>query len=212
MPFSASLIEITLRYTNQSQQCQTARQYTWDGAAIAAATPAQVGEAWWNHYKTAWRALCVTTAAVAQFTSVLVREVGGGLAYGEYAIPVGEQLGTRDGTGLGNPLPSYCMVGCRLSVGSGVTRPGQMRIPFALEGDNAGQTVEAPFMALCEDLAELYSQPNIMGAPVATGVLTPNVVRFGADNDTVLANQPVDGFVLNTHFTSQVSRRFGHGS
>lgn len=212
MAFSASHIEITLRYTNLSQNCQTARVYSWDGAAIAAAAPAQVGEAWWNHYKAAWRALAVTTSDVAQFLSVLVREVGGGLAYGEYAIPAGEQLGTRDGSGLGNPLPPFVATGCRLTVGTGATRPGQMRIPFALEGDSDGTVFNSTWLALCEDLADLYSNANAMGAPVATGVLFPNVVTFGADNDTIVADQDIVGYVLKTTITSQVSRRIGHGN
>lgn len=212
MAFAASDIEITLRYTNLSQNCQTARVYTWDGAAIAAATPAQVGEAWWNHYKDAWRALAVSASAVAQFLSVIVREVGGGLAYGEYAIPSGEQLGTRDGTGLGNPLPPFVATGCRLTVGTGITRPGQMRIPFALEGDSDGSVFNATWLGLCEDLADLYSNANTLGAPVATGVLFPQVVRFGVDNDTIAAGQDIVGFVLKPQITSQVSRRIGHGS
>lgn len=212
MAFSASDIEITLRYTNLGQNCQTARVYTWDGAAIAAATPEQVGNAWWNHYKDAWRALLVDATDVGQFLSVLVREVGGGLAYGEYAIPSEEQTGTRDGTDLGNPLPPFVATGCRLTVASGVTRPGQFRIPFALEGDSNGSVFNSTWLALCEDLAELYSSANTMGAPVATGVLFPQVVRFGVDNNVIAAGQDVVGFVLRPQITSQVSRRIGHGS
>lgn len=212
MAFSASHIEITLRYTVLSQECQTARQYTWDGAAIAAATAVQVGEAWWNHVKAAWRALVVADAVAGEFKSVLVREIGGSLSYGEYPIPVGEKLGTRSATGLGAYLPSYCAVGVRLSVGSSVTRPGQMRIPFMTEFDNDNNNVHATFQGLVNTLADLYDAPNTLGAPVATGVLTPNVVRYGNNPDTLLASQPIIGHVTNTSTTSQVSRRKGHGS
>lgn len=212
MAFSGSHIEISLKYTNLGQNCITARCYTWDGVAIGAATPAQVGEAWWNHYKDAWRALAPDNGSDALFQSVLIREVGGGLAYGEYAVPSGEQAGTRDSGVLGEQMPSYCAVGCRFTVGSGVTRPGQMRVPFLNEVDTGGNVVGAPFLALAEDLATLYSESNILGAPVATGVITPTVVRFGVDNDTIAASQPIDSFVLNSFITSQVSRRRGHGS
>jgi hypothetical protein len=212
MSFSASHIEIILRYTCLSQNCQTARQYTWDGAAIATATPAALGEAWWNHVKTAWRALATPNVSNAQFMSVLVREVGGGLAYGEYAIPPGEQQGTRPLTGLGETLPSFMSAGVRLTVSSGVTRPGQMRVPFVTEGDVAGQALSAGFITLVNTLADLYDAPNTLGAPTATGVITPNVVRYGANNDLIAASQPIVGHVTNPNVTTQVSRRIGHGS
>lgn len=211
MGFSASHIEIALRYTNLGQQCQTARVYTWDGAAIAAASAAQVGEAWWNHYKAAWRGLAVAGIAYAQFTSVFVREVGGSLTYGEYAIPTAEQQGNRAGAST-DILPSFMAVGVRLTVGTAVTRPGQMRVPFLLEQDSIQQSVQAPFLALCATLAALYSSNNILGAPVATGVLTPVVVRYGTDNNTVLASQNIVGHIENTFTTTQRSRRIGHGA
>lgn len=212
MAFSASHVEITLRYENMGQLCQTARQYTWDGAAIAAASASQLGEGWWNHYKAAWRALLPSGAGNGQFLSVLVREIGGSLTYGEYAIPPGEVMGSRAAGGLGSQMPSFTSVGCRLTVGSAVTRPGQMRIPFINEADSNGQSVEAAFLTLCATLAALYSSSNILGAPVATGVLFPRVVRFGASNDVIEESQSITGYVLNTFTTSQVSRRKGHGS
>jgi len=211
MSFSASLIEITLRYLNQGQHCQTARCYSWDGVAIATASAPQLGEAWWNHYKDAWRALANPDPDFAQFTSVLVREVGGTLTYGEYPIPVDEQDGTRSASFTG-PMPSFTSVGCRLSVGTSVTRPGQFRIPFMDEIDNDRNFVHANFLAICDDLAALYSQPNTLGAPTATGVITPQVVKFGVDNNDVAANQPIVGYVLNNVVTTQVSRRQGHGN
>jgi len=99
-----------------------------------------------------------------------------------------------------------------LTVGTGITRPGQMRIPFALEGDSDGAVFNATWLGLCGDLADLYSNANTLGAPVATGVLFPQVVRFGVDNDTIAAGQDIVGFVLKPQITSQVSRRIGHGS
>lgn len=212
MAFSASLIEISLRYTMVGQRCQTARCYTWDGAVIAAATPEQVGEAWWNHYKDAWRSAAYPGPTNALFQSVFVREVGGGLAYGEFAIPTGEQQGTRADSDPGNVLPAYCSVGVRLTVASGETRPGQFRLGFMVAADLAGNNVSSTFQEYAADLGDLYSGGQIMGAPIATGVLFPQVVRFGADNNTVLANQDIVGFVVNPLATSQVSRRINHGS
>lgn len=211
MAFTGSHIEITLRYEILGQKCQTARLYTWDGVVIAAASAAQVGEAWWNHYKDAWRDLAPDAIEAARFVSVLVREVGGSLSYGEYAIPTGEQAGTRADPG-GQMLPTYCAVGCRFTVGSSVTRPGQMRIPFPDEGDVIGNDMQAGFLALCDVLAGLYSESNILGAPIATGVITPTVVTYGVDNNTIDESQPIVGYILNPFITSQVSRRKGHGS
>lgn len=211
MAFSATYIEIALRYVFLGQRCQTARVYRWDGAAVAAASPTQVGEAWWNHYKAAWRGLCLNSAGDVRFATVFVREVGGGLAYGEYAVPTAEQTGTRAGTSTGY-LPSYAAVGCKLTVSSGVTRPGQMRIPFALEEDQTNNVVQAGFLALAANLANLYDTPATLGAPVATGVLYPSVVTYGVDNNTVTAGQDIVGHLLNGFLTSQVSRRVGHGT
>lgn len=211
MAFSASLIEITLRYLWLGQQCQTARQYTWDGAAIAAVSAEGLGEAWWNDYKDVWRACMPANLSAGQFLTVLVREIGGGLSYGEFAIPVDEQEGTRTGS-IGDPLPSYAAVGVRLTVGSRATRPGQMRVSFLHEADTIRNDVQAGFLALVQDLADHYSQTSILGAPAATGTITPNVVRFGANPDTTLANQPIVGNIVNPISTSEVSRRSGHGS
>lgn len=212
MAFSATYIEITLRYILLGQRCQTARVYAWDGAAVAAASAEQLGEAWWNHYKDAWRGLVGGDTDVASFQSVVVREVGGSLSFGEFSVPLVEQAGTRDPGDLEGQMPSYCAVGCRFTVGSRVTRPGQMRIPFLDESDVSLNVVGATFLGLCQDLAELYSAPNILGAPVATGEIIPSVVTFGASPDIVTAGQTINGYILNSFITSQVSRRYGHGS
>lgn len=212
MAFSASHIEITLRYLVLGQRAQTARVYTWDGVAIAAATPHNLGEAWWNHYKTAWREIAPDDLEAAQFLSVFVREVGGGLAYGEYPIPTGEQAGLRDITGYGSVLPSANAMGNRLAVASGVTRPGQFRTPWLTAADIVGNSIGGEFQELGSEIADLYSQPNVLGPPVATGTIAPTVTRFGVDNNTVAASQPVVGFVINPFVTTQASRRYGHGT
>lgn len=212
MAFSALLIEITLRYVWLGQRCQTARCYSWDGAAIAAATPEQLGEAWWNHYKTAWRDLAPADTSLIQFNTVFVREVGGGLAYGEYAIPLAEKDGARDITGFGALLPSSNSLGVRLTVSSGVTRPGQFRIPFLTAADIVGNDIGGEFQELGSELADLYSNGQVLGAPVATGAIFPRVVRFGVDNNTVVASQDITGFLVNPEATTQVSRRAKHGT
>lgn len=212
MPITASNLEIILRYTHYGQRMQTVRTYRPTGAAFLTASPSGVGEAWWNDVKAAWRGVCGAGYGNV-FDSVFVREIGGGLAYGEYAIPAGERAGTRASGALGDGMPSYVAVGCKLTVGTGVTRPGQMRIPFLADADTLGNDVASGFLTLCQTLAAKYSSTITLGAPVATGTLTPNVLRYSKTvPPTVIASQDIGGYLLNSRVTSQVSRRSGRGT
>src|SRR5664279_3094651 len=156
MAITSGLVKVILRYTFLSQKCETIGYYAPGGAAWLTANAAQAAQAWWNDVKTAWRAI-VPNSSDALFDSVFFEEVGGGLQYGEYAIPAGEVFGTRVATGLGDFMPAYVAVGCRLSVTTRATRPGQKRFPFAMEGDNVNGVVQAPFLALIETLSGHYS-------------------------------------------------------
>lgn len=211
MAITSGLVSIILRYTFLAQRCETTSYWSPGGAVWLTANAAQGAEAWWNEVKDEWRALFPASSDVSM-DSVFFQEIGGGLEYGEYAIPVGERLGTRSASGLGDFLPAYVAVGCRLSVTTRTTRPGQKRFPFALEGDNVNGRVGDDFLALCATIAALYSTPLIMGAPVATGTLTPQVVHFPTVARPTQTQQEAVGYVLNGFFTSQVSRRPGHGS
>lgn len=210
MAIVSGLVSVILRYTFLAQRCETTSYYAPGGAVWLTANATQGAEAWWNEVKTAWRGLVPETAE-ATFDSVFFQEIGGGEEYGEYAVPVGERLGTREPVDFGSFLPAYVAVGCRLSVTTRLTRPGQKRFPFAGEGDNAAGAVSTEFLSLCAAVAEKYSTPLIMGAPVATGTLTPQVVHLPDDTDPVLHQQEAVGYVLRGTFTSQVSRRPGHG-
>jgi hypothetical protein len=211
MAITAGIVRITLRMTWLSQQVQTARDYEPIGAAWLTADAIQGAEAWWNHVKAAWRALAIT-APIATFNSVLFEEQGGGGGFAEYAIPVAEQQGTRAAGTLGDFMPAFTAVGCKLTVATRATRPGQMRIPFAAEGDNSVGLVQPAFVALCNTLADLYDTQITLGAPVATGNLQPLVVTRQGSPPVIIDSQPIVGHVINPFFTSQVSRRPGHGS
>jgi hypothetical protein len=212
MPITASLLKITLRYAWLGQQMQTARYFEPVGAAFLTATPAAVGEAFWNDVKTAWRG--VAPAAQGNiFQSVVVEEIGGGLEFGEFPVPVAEQQGTRSSTGLGEPLPSFLAVGMRFTVSSRVTRPGQMRIPWLWEADVNGNQVQAALLTLCNALGTKLSSTITLGAPVATGTLRQTIVRFTATVPPVVeAQQMVNGYVTNGFVTSQISRKVGRGN
>lgn len=212
MAITSENLEIILRYTHLGQKMETVRTYRAVGAAFLTASPAGVGEAWWNDVKAAWRGVCASGYGNV-FDSVFVREIGGGLAYGEYAIPTAERTGTRASGTLGDGMPSYVAVGCKLTVGTGVTRPGQMRIPFLADADTLSNDVAPAFLTLCQTLAAKYSSVITLGSPVATGTLTPQVIRYTKTvPPAVEARQDINGYLLNSKVTSQVSRRAGRGT
>lgn len=190
---------------------QTARTFRAEGIILLLISAAELGEAWWNDVKAEWRALAPANAANI-FKSVLVEEFGGSLGYGEYAIPVSEQGGLRDVSSLANPLPSFVNVGCRLTVPTRATRPGQMRIPFLYEGDSSGQQWGGVAVPLVQAVAAAYSSVLAMGAPAATVTLHPQV--WGEDDPLLppTTTQDIVSYVLNDNLTSQVSRKVGRGS
>lgn len=211
MAITGDNLVINLRYVFLGQECQTGQMYEPVGPGLGGINAAQIGEAWWNDVKAAWRGLAPTDATIVSFNSVLVEELNGSAGYGEYAIPLAEQTGLRGAIPLGNFLPSYTAVGVRLSVDTRVTRPGQKRFPFLTEGDVTGNQALAAFLLLVEAVALEYSSVLTLGAPAAATDLTPIVVKYDPVTLAELARQPITGHVINPMLTSQVSRRFGHG-
>lgn len=212
MPITAPLLKATLRWSWMSQAMQTTRYFKPTGAAFLTATALGVAEAYWNHVKTVWRAIAPAGGSDI-FSSVILEEVGGGQTFAEYAIPAGERVGTRSVAGSGTAIPSYNACGIRFAVGSRVTRPGQMRVPFLYEGDTYLQQVDTAYLALTNALAAVYAADMTLGAPVATGVLRMQVVRWTKTVPAAVeAQQDVVGYVVDVNMTTQRSRRIGHGS
>lgn len=209
MAITAGVVRITLIGTVAGQVWNSVQYFSPGGAAWLTADAAAGAQAWWDNVKTVWRAL-VPAASTFTFTSVRFEEIGAGLAFGEYAIPVGESLGTRVGTTT-DFLPPFVAAGIRLTVGSRVTRPGQKRIPGALEEDTNGVTWTAAQVTRLNALADAYDTNLTLGAPVALGTLTPLVVRLAPDGLSVVASQSVIGHLVNSNVSSQVSRKIGHG-
>jgi hypothetical protein len=202
-------LRIAIRGRIEGQAFQNVGWWYTDGAAFLTATATGVGEAFWNDIKTVWRAaMRQSTALVTE--SILVSEPGPTGAFGEYAIPVAEREGTRSAAS-GAFLPSFNAAGIRLVVATRTTRPGQKRIVGGLEEDQSGGGWLPGYLALLNALAPKFAEPIILGAPVATGVLIPYIVRTNADGSAVLASQEVTGWVTNTNVTSQVSRKIGRG-
>lgn len=210
MPIGIGIpLKITIAGTVLSQTFNIVCWYSTDGAAFLTADPAAVGNAYWQDIKAAWRALMVNSVGV-RTTSIKVAEAGPTGAYGEYAIPSGEQLGLRSAASS-DFQPAFLAVGIKQTVATRVTRPGQKRIPGSLEEDQAAGVWSGTYMGLVTALAPKFAVPIILGAPVATGVLEPIVTRLSTDGSTVLASQPVAGFVVNPNVTSQNSRKPGRG-
>ena len=210
MAITGEFVDITLRYNWVGQQMQSRRRFRCIGAAFLNAEPLAVAEAWWNDVKGVWRALA-PAAAGNLFTSINVEEVGGGMAFGEYAIPLAEQTGTRVTTGFAAAAPSFLAVGCRFTVGTRLTRPGQMRFSFLYENDMETQTVGTAYKALANAVAAKYASTITLGAPVATGVLKGQVVHITDPLTGAFAAQDIVGYLVADNLTTQNSRKIGRG-
>lgn len=211
MPITAPQIKITYRYEYLGQQCQNTQIWRTNGAAFLTATMLGVLEAHWNDLYPTLQDMMSTSATVNRFVSLLGEELGGGGTYAEYAIPTGEQLGSRAGLNVAAAMPAYVAWGFRQTVATKVTRPGQKRFPFVADADVEGNTILTASFPNWEPVAIFFSQSDLLGAPVATGELVPQV------GGTIVGGVPtvfqdVVGYVLNPNATSQVSRKLGHGS
>jgi len=177
---------------------------------IGTPTAGHYAEAWWNHVKTAYRAL-VPAGYGNSFQSVLVRELGNSTGeYGEYGIPAGEQVGTRTGGTDNDFMPSFAAAGVRLTVGTRVTRPGQKRFPFLQQGDVNVNSLGTTFNGLLVTLMDIMEANMTLGAPAAGVVLVPAVVSLNADG-SIRTSQLVTGYKINPFVTSQNSRKAGRG-
>lgn len=203
-------LKVTVRGTIFGKQWYNVQWYRLTGPGpFATADPVQVGEAYWNDVKGAYRA-CVFPDPYFTFESVLVAEPGLTGAYAEYSVPPAEREGART-VGLGNaPLASFNATGVRLTVGSRVTRPGQKRFCFLTEADVDGNDIEAPMLTLVEDVAQKFSSAITLGAPVALGGMHPEIVRLDPTTQLVTVKQDVTGHLVNPLVTSQVSRKQKH--
>lgn len=207
MPISAALIEVAVKMSLQGKPALNRCFHTWDGAAVAAATPEAIGEAFWNDVKVRLRAITPAAEAQVFFTEVFVREVGGGNVYGSYAIPSGERGGTRTVGSSNQIMPNFVAGAVKMTVGSSTTKPGSKRQAPLLDADVLdGNLLSSEYLALLDDFAEAWCSEHVLGAPVATGVLFPVIVRFnGAGEPT--ANQPVTGWLLKARASSQLTRK-----
>lgn len=205
------LLAIELRYTYLQQRCLTRQLYQMQGAAFVTADPIQVAEAYWDNIKTLWRSMFSTASIVNTLDSVFVREIGNAEQYAEYAVPSGETVGTRAAGNDGEWLPSFVVAAVKLTVGSSVTRPGQKRLVPLRRGDVTDNLLATAQKTLVDNVAAIFSTDRNLGAPVATGILSPVIGGTVIDGDPTVF-QFVTGKVTSSFVSSQISRKIGHGS
>lgn len=211
MAITSEIIRVVIRGVYMSQLVENVQWYVPTGAAFLTAEAAGVAQAYWDNIKTDWRAFHIANT-LDRTLSVFVSEPGASGAYGEYAIPTGEQQGTRDATGAGQLLPPTNSVAVRLTVATRVTRPGQKRFWGVWEGDNSYGVLEAPIVTAANTLAVKFSDNITLGSPVATGVLIPVIVKINRETGEVVDRQEVVGFAVNSNVSTQNSRKFGRGA
>jgi hypothetical protein len=211
MAVSAEDLKIVIRGVHMGQQMEVVQWYRPTGAAFLTATLLGVAEAYWNDIKTTWRA-CHVANIDDVTTSVFISEPGVAGQYAEFAVPSGEQQGTRSGPTEPQALPPYVAAGVRLTVGSRVTRPGQKRFWGLKESDQSNGLLTAALAALITSLAPKFAGGITLGAPVATGVLWAEIVRVAGVPQVVTARQDVTGFIVAGNVTTQNSRKFGRGA
>jgi len=212
MAITSTEIRITLRYTYLAQKCENVQVFEPQGAAFLTADMPGVLEAYWNDIKAAMRALTSTSLAVGTFDSIIGESLNGDLQLAEYAIPPGERIGTRAAGDDGQWLTSLAAVGCRQTVATRFTRPGQKRFPWLREGDVEGNELTPTFISLVEPAFDKFCTALVLGAPVALGALQPIIVHEPGVRDPVRRTQYVTGKVVNQSVTSQVSRKKGRGA
>jgi len=203
-------LRVVIRGHILGQVFENVAWYSPGGAAFLTATATGVGQAYWNDIKSVWRAALPNTPNLTT-ESILVDEPGPTGAFGEYPIPTAEQQGLRDPVATGDLLPTFNACAVRLAVATRATRPGQKRFVGGCENDQANNVWNAPYVTLINALAAKFDSIITLGVPVATGILTPEVVSIDRVNGDIVGSQAVIGHVTNPRVTSQVSRKFGRG-
>lgn len=210
MAITSDLLRISVRGLYLGQQVQVIQPFICGGAGLLTANCAGVAEAFWEEIKDDWRS-CHGNDSNDKTLSVLCEEIGGSLGFGEYPIPPGEQLGTRDTSGLAGLLPPFVAVAVRLTVATRVTRPGQKRFWGVYEADQALGVFAGPLFTAYETLMDTWTLPIGLSAPADIVQLEANVVHFDRVTGEPGARQDVTGYLINQNLSTQNSRKFGRG-
>lgn len=213
MALTGDKLQIALEMRNWNQQCMNVWHYEVTGA-LTDVPAASIAEAWWNHVKTAYRAIATAGIPEQRFLMVHVRDADNPVGEAvSWNIPIGEQSGTRTAPGTGgDALPPYVAVTGRLGVGTRATRSGSKRFPFALEADQVNGVVAAGYVASIQACLSACTEAVILGVPALAVELVPMVRGVGASNPPVVTYQRVISTQVNTYISTQNSRKFGRGA
>lgn len=169
-----------------------------------------VANAFWQATKTNYRAIAPAGYTLA-FQKVFVEDITEPLGeYGEYAIPTGEQPGSRD-TGAAEGLPTFNAVGVKLVVATRVTRPGQKRFGYMTEADSVSGTVASGLVTAVDNLMNTIVGGLTLGVPALGMDLSCVICKKDPTTGELLESQPVVSWLINPSVTSQVSRKAGRG-
>lgn len=204
-----SLIEVSLNMLIGAQT--QLNVFTYEvGGWTSFVEPIHIAEAWWNAAKASYRGLAVS-AFGTPFQTVRVRELNAPTGdYAEFDIPSGEQAGSRANPTDADLMPYHVATAARLTVGTRLTRPGQKRFPFATQQDILASSVASAWKTLIGAVLTATCTPMTLGAPAAGVTLAPIVCRKDVTG-TVVASQPITGFLVANYASSQNSRKLGRG-
>lgn len=205
-------LQITVKGIYSAQTTEAVWSYKVSAApALVGVTAPQLGEAWWNHVKALYRSIYPVgfgTVLLSVETRVVNNPAGD---FGEYDIPLGEQVGTRANPTQNEPMPSFATAGVRMTVATRATRPGAKRFSCLAEGDQNGGTLASSIITPLNTFMAFMTLPiGPLGAPAALFTLQPKVFRLGS-GESVIASQDIVGHLINPYVTTQVSRKIGHG-
>ena len=186
---------------------------TWTYLSVVwpnAVTAEQAAEAYWNHTKTAYRALMSSDFGDA-FLAVKVKDLTDQTGdYAVYGVPTAERAGSRTPPS-GQPMPPFVAASARLNVGSRTTRPGSKRFAGIYEADVDTGYITSAYRTLVGNLLAVCADNIVLGAPAATVSLDPCVAKRNPTTGALLAYQLVTSYTIAAPATSQNTRKIGRG-
>jgi len=203
-------IEIALHMHVGADKVMNVWTYELSGVVAPTVQSAHIAEAWWQHMKASYRAT-IAVGFGALFDKVSVKSLMSATGdSGEWAIPSGEQAGTRSNP-AGDFAPQFTAAGSKLIVPSRLTRPGAKRFIGLYEADTTFNFVGSAFIALVNAVHTVQLPNFVLGAPAATVQLNPVVVR--KDSSGLASTwQQWNSFLVNPYVTTQNTRKVGRGS
>ena len=203
------VFEIAVSGQIAGQRVMNVMHYHVDSGAVGA-DGGDLAQAFWDDVKGWWRAVCIDgyTAAFQLVTARDITDLTG--AYGSYAIPLGEQGGTRTTPAAGEGMPPFISMGVRLNVGSRITRPGQKRLGGFTEADQANGSFVSAVVTAGQTWGDTAIQTITLPAPALLAVLTPVVVRKNPDGSAAIW-QPFTSAAASNVVTTQNTRKAGRG-